>query len=742
MACNSSSEKLKKELFEHIRKGEWNQVVEVHERDREAFTTRIASYTGDTAFLLAISEGKEGIVEKLVALINNWDKITPSKAKEIVGFQNEKGRTSLHAAAGTGSKTLCELIARVDPSLVVARDYKGESPVFRAVRYGRMQVFLFLHDLALAHRAHRADRAHTSLSSIRYCWNDDDQTILHNAIIRENFDLAFQIIHLYKELVNLVDKDGESPLHCLARKPAAFESGSSLRGRNRIIYDCLSIENLETKVQEKSHPKLGLEVKRNPSIPPGNKQTFRHFIRFLWTNAVLAGGSHRGKKESENVDIESHHGHKTDQTGRNTSQENPSVSQKSYFIEHVSRAIPVILGYGDMSVIKKIKQEKEKHVWASRVLDALLEVATLYDGKKALRVSELNEKQMSEKIPGEDSNDQDSKEKVEEDISQQPMGSTSNIPAETTKKKEEPEKETAILLAAKYGVAEIIEKILDHFPMAIYDKDKDSKNIVLIVLENRHLKVLKFLLDKYRDCDHIAYQKVDEEGNTALHYAAMYDEKSVRSWPVPGAALQMQWEIKWHEFVEEVMPPRLSRTNKEGQTPKELFSHTHKGLVKNGGDWLMSTATSCSVVATLIATVAFASSTTAPGGTESDGKHKVKRNLTFELFAISSLVSLCFSVTSLVMFLAILTSRHQEKDFSKELPRKILFGLTSLFLSIASVLVTFCAGHFLIFKDNFKYAVFPVYAVTLLPLCLFAVAQFPLYFDLLLATFWNPFNHD
>lgn len=80
-----------------------------------------------------------------------------------------------------------------------------------------------------------------------------------------------------------------------------------------------------------------------------------------------------------------------------------------------------------MSVIKKIKQEKEKHVWASRVLDALLEVATLYDGKKALRVSELNEKQMSEKIPGKDSNDQDSKQKVEEDISQQPIGSTSNI---------------------------------------------------------------------------------------------------------------------------------------------------------------------------------------------------------------------------------------------------------------------------------------------------------------------------
>lgn len=181
------------------------------------------------------------------------------------------------------------------------------------------------------------------------------------------------------------------------------------------------------------------------------------------------------------------------------------------------------------------------------------------------------------------------------------------------------------------------------------------------------------------------------------------------------------------------------RTNKAGQTPKEMFSYTHKGLVKNGGQWLKSTATSCSVMAALIATVVFTSSNTAPGGTDCDSKHTIKRNPAFELFALSSLISLCFSVTSLVMFLAILTSRQREKDISKELPRKILFGLTSLFSSIASVLDTFCAGHFLIFKDNFKYAM-PVYSVTLLPLCLFAAAQFPLYFDLVLATFWNPFD--
>ena len=49
-------------------------------------------------------------------------------------------------------------------------------------------------------------------------------------------DLAFQIIHIYKEFVNLVDKEGDSPLHILARKPSAFETGSTLGSLDKKIY--------------------------------------------------------------------------------------------------------------------------------------------------------------------------------------------------------------------------------------------------------------------------------------------------------------------------------------------------------------------------------------------------------------------------------------------------------------------------------------------------------------------------
>lgn len=191
------------------------------------------------------------------------------------------------------------------------------------------------------------------------------------------------------------------------------------------------------------------------------------------------------------------------------------------------------------------------------------------------------------------------------------------------------------------------------------------------------------------------------------------------------------------QFVKASVPPNFfSRHNKQSKTARDIFTETHAKEVEAGGQWLNSTSKSCSVVAALIATVAFATSTTVPGGMKQDsGEPTLENQPAFEAFAIASLVALCFSVTSMVMFLSILTSRYQEKDFGKDLPRKLLLGLTSLFVSIASMLVSFSAGHFFVLKDKLKYAAFPVYAVTCLPVTFFAMAQFPLYVDLMWATY-------
>ena len=113
------------------------------------------------------------------------------------------------------------------------------------------------------------------------------------------------------------------------------------------------------------------------------------------------------------------------------------------------------------------------------------------------------------------------------------------------------------------------------------------------------------------------------------------------------------------------MPPHFFvKHNNRGQTPKDIFTDTHKDPVKDGSEWLSKTSESCSVVAALIATVAFATSSTVPGGVkEGIGVPTLEGKPAFNIFTISSLVALCSSVTALVFFLSILTSRNQEEDF-------------------------------------------------------------------------------
>ncbi|BAT81007.1 hypothetical protein VIGAN_03064500, partial [Vigna angularis var. angularis] len=78
-------------------------------------------------------------------------------------------------------------------------------------------------------------------------------------------------------------------------------------------------------------------------------------------------------------------------------------------------------------------------------------------------------------------------------------------------------------------------------------------------------------------------------------------------------------------------------------------------------------------------------------------------------------------------------SRKQSKDFRRDLPFKLLLGLSSLFVSIAAMFVSFCSGHYFLLSHTYRTVLYPLYAVTVFPLMFYAVSQFPLYFDLIIA---------
>ena len=103
-----------------------------------------------------------------------------------------------------------------------------------------------------------------------------------------------------------------------------------------------------------------------------------------------------------------------------------------------------------------------------------------------------------------------------------------------------------ILIAAKNGITEMVEKSFEISPMVMNGLDQDRKNIVLLTVEHKQPHVYEVLLDlkKKEILKDNVFREVDRNGDSALHFAA---KKADFIWPVPGAASQMQWDIKWYE---------------------------------------------------------------------------------------------------------------------------------------------------------------------------------------------------
>ncbi|PNX85188.1 hypothetical protein L195_g041255, partial [Trifolium pratense] len=256
----------------------------------------------------------------------------------------------------------------------------------------------------------------------------------------------------------------------------------------------------------------------------------------------------------------------------------------------------------------------------------------------------------------------------------------------------------------------------------------------LKTVENRRTIVVEelrklFKKDKKMEIFDNLIQGVDVEENTVLHLAA----KGNKDWNISGAALKMMWHIQWFQYTKGLLPKDYTvRTNKSNQTAGELFKQTYAPLVQDGSAWFKDTSESCSVVAALLAGISFATSSTIPGGNNSEtGKPTLEGRPAFDTFALSSVIGLSFSVTALILFLSILTSRKEPRDFRIDLPRKLLLGLTFLFLSIVAMITAFCSGNYFVLDHKFKHFVYLIYSVTCFPVTLYAVAQLPLYTDLL-----------
>jgi hypothetical protein len=189
--------------------------------------------------------------------------------------------------------------------------------------------------------------------------------------------------------------------------------------------------------------------------------------------------------------------------------------------------------------------------------------------------------------------------------------------------------------------------------------------------------------------------------------------------------------------VESISVPRFKEyLNRDGLTPRELFTKKHRDLKKEGEKWMKGTATSCTVVGALIVTIMFGAAFTVPGGNNQNTGFPIfldERLFTF--FIISNALSLFSSTTLVVMFLGILTSRYAEDDFLESLPRKMIIGLSTLFFSIATMMIAFSTTLLIMLQGQYSWIIIPVICFASVPVALFVLMQFPPLVDMFKSTY-------
>ena len=175
----------------------------------------------------------------------------------------------------------------------------------------------------------------------------------------------------------------------------------------------------------------------------------------------------------------------------------------------------------------------------------------------------------------------------------------------------------------------------------------------------------------------------------------------------------------------------IDHRNNKKLTAEGLFAKNNTELRNAARDWLKHTAEGCSIVAVLIATVAFAAAYTIPGGpNQNTGVPLLLNQSFFVVFTATDVLSLTCALTSVVIFLSILTAPFRLEDFKHSLPNKLMLGFTFLFLSVSMMMISFSATIILMIRSKERWTKILLYSLSFLPVGIFALAYFPLYLSL------------
>ncbi|KAJ0818002.1 putative PGG domain, ankyrin repeat-containing domain superfamily [Helianthus annuus] len=258
-----------------------------------------------------------------------------------------------------------------------------------------------------------------------------------------------------------------------------------------------------------------------------------------------------------------------------------------------------------------------------------------------------------------------------------------------------------LFVAAEFGNREFVVELIWLYPDLIWKVDDNNQSIFHVAVAHRHEGIYNLLYEIGSMKDLISPLR-DRNDNNMLHLVGKC-AKQKRLEDVSGVALNVQRELLWFKAM--IPPAYRERKNKDGLTPYELFRKEHKDLVDQGEKWLRDMANHCMVIDCLITAMVFAAAYTFPGGyRQTEDKYNgfpvFLSKPSFLVFVLADVVSFLLSCASIAIFSSINTSRFAERDFVQTLPKKLMFGLGTLVLSMMMLTIAFSVSFFVCYAKK------------------------------------------
>ncbi|TXG46862.1 hypothetical protein EZV62_026156 [Acer yangbiense] len=560
------------------------------------------------------------------------------------------------------------------------------------------------------------EQCHSLTSSV----NAYGTTVLHEAAICRNYEAVKLLVKKNKELIDMKSDSGETPLF----RAAAY--GNTKIVRYLISQPGQRVLSFERKVQlkgtalellELDKELAGFDDKNGSSlymlakIPSVFKSRHQMGIwKWLFYHCLPAVSGHDDniekikEEDDEDEDIES-----------GLQRNRPAGSDQEKEVEN-GRSGLVYKGMNiiRLSVAKKLWKEKRDYELATKVAKIL--------------------------IKHDKSFNQNYMKSVNED----------RLPEETKEPGKYP-----LFTAVINGNVELVKLILEEYPQAHEQINHEKQNILHVAAMHREKEI--FDLVKKREVPMVRLaRQTDVYGNTVLHSVA--DTQHYKGGAPSGPAYQLLEELEWFKMpgfcvnqglalalflllrVEDIMPSYYTMLpNNNNMTAREVLEEKHKSQLQEAQRWIKDTSQSCSTVAVLVSTLVFAAAFTVPGGTNgNNGRPFFINSPLFLFFTISDILSLSFSLTAVVMFLAILTSPLDLDNFLDAVPRKLTLGFALLFMSVATTMLAFASTIFLVIRldERPRWTTTLICCASFFPVGVLALTHFPLF-----SSFIKPFKY-